>query len=540
MIIIILIILDPNTIMNFEENKEFPIWTICEEISSKKNWYSKVFDKVIVSKWRDEIPQEFHNNFDFSVKLLQGTAQGCLHLPVHCWPWNNPKICPNCLSQLKQDIRRNPESFGIANVKIFLLNEGWESQFLAYINCKHRCNWDDNVVRCSKCQHELIESIKQDPEAYDLSQNEIDDGYLEGCWEDDFEDDFKCTHPRCDCIAPDNLLTSYIEYKLIGIVTNDLHLQCQRIISDIARNEPIDYHPGSDNQVIDLIHPSMYCYVKGISKHNNGSVAPEVDESLRYQWLPSEFNVDFSGEIKVMSYINNLKQYLYPEFIPTIEKVFESFLPSLENVLQQNLRDKRLQVIVKVGQIVLTPENSIYNSSSWHTEGMPYEHIAATCIHYLDAKNITSSFLEFRKPTIVNEESSDYPQNDTLYTEHHYGTLGHHDGVMNKHMGLILCEEGASVVFPNTLQHRVKDFELKDPTLPSVRTILAFFVIDPDRKIISTADIPPQQPWAENSVNSFTKEEADFHRLRLMYHRKFFVNQLNSEIFERPFSLCEH
>jgi len=67
----------------------------------------------------------------------------------------------------------------------------------------------------------------------------------------------------------------------------------------------------------------------------------------------------------------------------------------------------------------------------------------------------------------------------------------------------------------------------------SMRTILAFFLIDPNHKIISTEDINPQQKL-------FTIEEANFYRERLMYHRKYFVDQLNKEIFTRPFSLCEH
>jgi hypothetical protein len=33
---------------------------------------------------------------------------------------------------------------------------------------------------------------------------------------------------------------------------------------------------------------------------------------------------------------------------------------------------------------------------------------------------------------------------------------------------------------------------------------------------------------------------AEKHRERLMYHRKYFVSQLNEAVFERPFSLCEH
>ena len=217
-----------------------------------------------------------------------------------------------------------------------------------------------------------------------------------------------------------------------------------------------------------------------------------------------------------------------------LEEAFTRFLPSLEAVLKRPLLGKNLQVIVKIGQIILTPEDSHYPGGSWHIEGMPYERIAATCIHYVEVEGITDSFLEFRKPSIINEENLDYPQSDHLYTTHHYGIepRSHHDGVMNRYLGLIKCHQGASIVFPNSLQHRVKEFSLLPGASKAVRTILAFFVIDPDHPIVSTKQVPPQQ-------GLISREEAERHREILMRHRKYFVNQLN-EVFERPFSLCEH
>ena len=36
-------------------------------------------------------------------------------------------------------------------------------------------------------------------------------------------------------------------------------------LDELSRNEPADFHPGSNSVVRDLVHPSMYCYVKGKS-----------------------------------------------------------------------------------------------------------------------------------------------------------------------------------------------------------------------------------------------------------------------------------
>ena len=462
------------------------IWNICEQITSKRDWYNKVFDSEILQKWREEVltqaenDDDVANNFDVAIKMLQTTAQGCRHIESCDWD-ESTNMCSNCKIKLKKELEENPNEFGFTREEIEFnefFEEGWEYEF--------------------------------------------------GDWADEH-----CDHARCKCIAANSELNDFVIYLPDGVLDQELHNDCKSIISEMAAQEPIDWHPGSNEQVRDLIHPSMYCYVKGTSVHTDKSIAPDCDESLRYQWLPSEFTIELNGKVHVNSYINNLKTDKYPRFIPLIENVFRQFLPSVEQILLKTLRGQQLQVIVKVGSINLDTTKPNYGGGSWHIEGMPYEHIAATCIHYVDVDGITDSFLEFRKPTIINEENIDYPQSDHNYTSHHYGIESHHDGVMNKYLGLIRCHERASVVFPNSIQHKVKEFSLKSGSSSSLRTILAFFVIDPDHPIISTKDVLPQQ-------EIFTVDEANFHRERLMFHRKFFVNQLNEELFERPFSLCEH
>jgi hypothetical protein len=56
--------------------------------------------------------------------------------------------------------------------------------------------------------------------------------------------------------------------------------------------------------------------------------------------------------------------------------------------------------------------------------------------------------------------------------------------------------------------------------------------------IVSTSDVPPQQPWSPTST--MTLEQAKEFRRQLMQERKFFVNEHSEEIYEREFSLCEH
>jgi hypothetical protein len=487
------------------------IWNICEEITSKQNWYSKVFDNEIIQKWRQELNTRIGFKREWDNKVLNTDISQKLYEEHLNHTGNNPSTAL--------------DNFEVAIKMLQTTAQG----------CRHQenCDWDEGTNMCDDCKVLLKNEIQQDPDVFGLTIEEFEQ--MEDGWEFDFGDwaNDNCDHPRCKCIAPNSSLDEYIIYLPNGVVDEELHNNCKSIISEMAEQEPIDWHPGSNEQVRDLIHPSMYCYVKGTSIHNDNSVAPHCDESLRYQWLPSEFNIELDGKVHVVSYINNLKQDKYPHFIPLIEKVFGQFLPSLEQVLLKPLRGQSLQVIVKVGSVNLDTTKSHYAGGSWHIEGMPYEHIAATCIHYVDVEGITDSFLEFRKPTILNEENVNYPHSDSNYTSHHYGIESHHDGVMNKYLGLIRCHEKASVIFPNSIQHRVKEFSLQPGSSSSLRTILAFFVIDPDHTIISTKDVPPQQ-------EILSVDEANINRVQLMLHRKFFVNQLNEAIFERPFSLCEH
>lgn len=474
--------------------------SLLQEITSKKNWYSKVFDEAVVQKWKKEFmdqieikskesskltkakisevaldPIEAENLFDLMIGFARATAQGCVH--------------------------------------------------------KTNCPWSDYEDLCTKCKNKKKEKITENPEKYGVEKEDLPELFDNDDWISEMN--LKCRHPRCSCISPDFDLHKYISYTQNGLVPETLRRELKVQIDEMLAKEPVDWHPGSNSQVRDLVHPSMYCYVKGVSKVS-GKVEPPCDEEVRYQWLPSEFSIKDS-KVKVMSYINNLDSPKYPKMIPLLESCFETFLPSLSTVLKIPLQNANLQVIVKIGQIILTKDNPKYPGGSWHIEGMPHEHIAASCIHYLEVDGISESFLEFRKPVILDEEDLSYPQSDSNYTTHHYGIEedSHHEGQMNRYLGLIKCHEGTSVVFPNTLQHKVKSFELSPRIKQAKRTIIVFFVIDPKKKIVSTEQVLPQQ-------TIFTRKEAEHHRERLMYHRKYFVNTLNEEIFERPYSLCEH
>eukprot|EP01102_Stenamoeba_stenopodia_P010701 TRINITY_DN3252_c0_g1_i6.p1 TRINITY_DN3252_c0_g1~~TRINITY_DN3252_c0_g1_i6.p1 ORF type:complete len:522 (-),score=151.80 TRINITY_DN3252_c0_g1_i6:364-1842(-) len=51
-----------------------------------------------------------------------------------------------------------------------------------------------------------------------------------------------------------------------GLIPNRLQKRVERHLDKLAAAEEKDWHPGSEKMVLDLIHPSMYPYIKGVSK----------------------------------------------------------------------------------------------------------------------------------------------------------------------------------------------------------------------------------------------------------------------------------
>ncbi|KAH7324422.1 hypothetical protein B0I35DRAFT_467262 [Stachybotrys elegans] len=180
----------------------------------------------------------------------------------------------------------------------------------------------------------------------------------------------------------------------------------------------------------------------------------------------------------------------------------------------QSLRDKfkDLQVIVKMASIELTPEKPVFPQGSWHVEGMLNEKIVGTALYYLDSENVTSSYLDFRMQTTYDQyELQDVVGQDSFgWLELVYGTTLR-GGSCLQNYGSVETKEGRLIAFPNTFQHRVSSFELQDRTKPGHRRFIAIWLVDPHNRIISTANVPPQQRdwWLEKTFSGLDKAEAE-------------------------------
>lgn len=349
-----------------------------------------------------------------------------------------------------------------------------------------------------------------------------------------------------------------------------------------------DYHPGSNNQVLDLIHPSLYCYhyAHSVLKEDSPFILESNPDIL---WIPTWFkkqrtqntthfvqqnsqhesdsikdqaekqnqhSAEIDFDITYESYINNICEVKQKNLANVICKVMCYFVPMWEqhysiHYSPCDVTFDRFQVIVKAATIVVHPDKPYYPGGTWHTEGLD-ENIVATGIYYYHSENVKESFLDFRQ-NLTDRELRDYGAPE--------GTLSF------ELLGSVETKQDRCIAFPNIFQHRVKHFFPLDPTRPAIRKILVFFLINPKKPIISTNDIDVQRldfllnrcmvlckilpleiiyRHILDFLPHMTLEEARDCRLELMEGRKYMIEEENTEceriyeIIERPYSLCEH
>lgn len=231
--------------------------------------------------------------------------------------------------------------------------------------------------------------------------------------------------------------------------------------------------------------------------------------------------------------------------------------------LRRDYGERGLQIIIKLANIHLTPEKPDYDGGSWHVEGKLNEHICASAVYYYDSENITTSRIAFRQQSDAETIHVSYEQDHHDWLPAVFGCETHGPGVQN--VGTVDTPEGRLLTWPNILQHQVQPFKLADPTKPGHRKILAFFLVDPNIRIISTANVPCQQrQWWSNAIQRengvisalplelqehifhdvedfpISLEEAKELRLKLMEERKKFVVEHEEAFRQHEFSLCEH
>jgi hypothetical protein len=154
-----------------------------------------------------------------------------------------------------------------------------------------------------------------------------------------------------------------------------------------------DYHPGSNQQVVDLVHPSLYPLQYGktpvvvadataatpswcqrdwldtdaklltgqkyaIAKFDDAVrlAKPHVDfgVSQHYQWLPAVMTVARGlREYSFQSYINNLSPLKYQELYTVIARVFNRAVPALNLSLSRLLTPPHQRIVIPMDLLYL-------------------------------------------------------------------------------------------------------------------------------------------------------------------------------------------
>ena len=161
------------------------------------------------------------------------------------------------------------------------------------------------------------------------------------------------------CAKADDLIDTGLRDDLLAGVANLL---------DVEENSK-DWHPGSDQKVLNLVHPSLFPLTYGrtqvlhegnvglldcVESCGKGEVAPQQslisytdmygrtkpiqeDEgrvSTRFQWLPAEVKFTGTGSnVQFASYINNLHPVRHRGLYSSIAKVISKVIPMWNHVL---------------------------------------------------------------------------------------------------------------------------------------------------------------------------------------------------------------
>ncbi|KAE8142368.1 hypothetical protein BDV38DRAFT_278533 [Aspergillus pseudotamarii] len=154
--------------------------------------------------------------------------------------------------------------------------------------------------------------------------------------------------------------TSFVVVFDPGVVKSDTAIseELQNALKDGVRTlehslTEKDYHPGSDDRIVDLVHPSLFPVVFGRTRAISGSLikregcldiigqetvlpVPAEDDltsdsfkhySWGFQWLPCDVDLLDHGSCAIVSYINNLHPQQNAHLYHIIEKIIAQAIP---------------------------------------------------------------------------------------------------------------------------------------------------------------------------------------------------------------------
>jgi len=182
--------------------------------------------------------------------------------------------------------------------------------------------------------------------------------------------------------------------------------------------------------------------------------------------------------------------------------------------LQDSFRKKGLQVVVKISSIELTPEDSAFEGTDWHLDGMLNDHIVASALHVFDVKNVTEARLSFRQQTRMEQVELHYDEWQLESLMEVFAIPGDWEDIdasvttnpapSLQDLGSVVAPQGRLLVWPNVLHHRMEPIQLLDPTVSGHCKFISLHLVDPHYRICSTRNVPPQRHdwWVEEAIEA--------------------------------------
>lgn len=588
--------------------RELSMLRVMEALTDKPNWSKKVFDSTITDKWRKEalqIPWMTEKTFDWCLTELQDKAYAyeatklttVLDMGSRCVKADH--LVPTELRDaLKAGVQplldhtprdwhpgSNGQVLNLVHPSLYPLVYG-KSPVLK------RGNIDLNDILAPQDETAVLPLQDVLPDSSSIWPGSRDDA-APFRWSDKFQ------WLPCDVsfVGPSDTsvkITSYINnlhptkhQALYGIIERFISLSIPAWNEVLVRDEngrtPLRIKTsGAETNPVDV--PEWADALGARDDENNEENVAKVNEYLALPDRPENEDdepIPGSPDGDLLDLVHwkfrRVRETIHPE--PGVSpshsyadwkagKLVDAFYPSLSQgfewttvELEKTFRESGLQVIVKLASIELTPDNPSYPGGNWHIEGMLNEHIVATSIYYYDVSNITESRIRFRQEARLDSVTMAYEQHDHMPLCQLFGTEDLTDERAIQEIGSIATPENRLLAFPNTLQHRVDPFTLADVTKPGHRRFLVLWLVDPHYRVLSTANVPPQQHewWVERARHgiagkvplelqgmieqelmngTMTLEEAKAYRLELMAERTQSTEIVQDGIDR--YNFCEH
>ncbi|KAM7215038.1 Protein of unknown function (DUF4246) domain containing protein [Rhypophila decipiens] len=208
----------------------------------------------------------------------------------------------------------------------------------------------------------------------------------------------------------------------------------------------------------------------------------------------------------------NVDRAIVPKHAIEPDEEFEPYSVSIQN----QFRERGLQVVVQIDSIELNPSlpPPVANSEpyTWHSaDSQATDYISATSIVFFDLNNIEPFRICFQQPSHLEKSHfSDAEQGDFRgmrevfdlgYLNYRAGDRRRKDRhIWFQDLGSVEACKGRMVSFPGPVSYRFDRSKLVDPSKPGRARYLTLHLVDPNYRVCSTRNVPPQRLdwWAHD------------------------------------------